>query len=250
MTEQMFQIINSGQGVKEPDVPPIHLGRFDKPLSCISAPRRNAADKIESFEQIEVVSNCFAIDFQGTGHWAQIQCVSLLMSHHGAQTTQKQRSCGDSELRQISLDIADDKILTPMAGGRVVRSQKAFGLATANPLAIHLLVSNFKFNQIERTKLQVADSTGERLGTLSEKLWRCGPEDQKLPEGFASAAPLIQQALKHWKQVRQALNLIKDDQMVCKLAKIKFRVCQFGDVGRALQIEIMNRLSKPRASVV
>ena len=98
--------------------------------------------------------------------------------------------------------------------------------------------------------LQIADSTGERLGTLSEKLWRCRPEDQKLPEGFASAAPLIHQASKHWKQVRQPLNLIKDDQMVCKLAKIKFGGCQFGDVGRALQIEIMNRLSKPRASVM
>jgi hypothetical protein len=132
MAEQMFQIINSGQGVKETDVPPTHLGRFDKPLSCISAPRRNAADKIEPFEQIEVVSNGFAIDSQRTGHSAQIQCVSLLMSHHGAQTTQKQRSCGDSELKQISLDIADDKILTPLAGGRVVRSQKAFGIATQN----------------------------------------------------------------------------------------------------------------------
>ena len=90
MTEHLLQIVKSGKGVEEAGIPPIDFRGFHQTFSGVAAPGRDAAHKIEAFEQIQIVAGGLAVDPQRAGHFAQIEGGSLLVGEHRAQPPRNQ----------------------------------------------------------------------------------------------------------------------------------------------------------------
>ena len=95
--------------------------------------------------------------------------------------------------------------------------------------------------RVERAELQIADASRERLARLPEQIDRRRAQDEEAARPVSAAAAFVDEPAEAPEELRGALDLVEDDQLVRVLRQVELRLGELCAVGFGLQIEIDRR---------
>jgi hypothetical protein len=158
-----------------------------------------------------------------------------MMCEHRPETAECLGRDAGTEHWNIAFEIGADKILPPSLACPIARRKEAIGKSAAYPKPVNLIIADFK--PVERTHFEVADTSGETLSRLAQKIDRCRAEEQEAACPLASTPTGVDQPAQDLEQSRQTMDFVEDDQLVRMSGKIKFGFRQLGAIRIGLEVE-------------
>ena len=164
------------------------------------------------------------------------------MGQHGPETAQRFRRHARPELRNVAFEVRAHEVLSPHCARFVALGEKAVRESAPDPEALArvstALATAVGFENVERLQLDVGDAAGQGLPRLPEQVDRRRAQQQESSRPNAAAAPLVDEAAKRLEQLRHALHLVQDHQLVFVSGQVEAGVGQPLAVRRILQVEI------------
>ncbi len=204
-------------------------------------PWGETAHEQQAHEQIEVGGHRLAIHGECTGERRGVEQPSLLMREHRPEATQRLGRDARPELRDIALEVRPDEIGAPAQALPVGRGKQALGKAAAEPERVESLAA--RLAGIERGEFQVADAPGRRLARLLEQIDRRRAEDEKASLDAPAPPAGVDESPQGPEELRRALDLVQDDELLRVLREVQLGRCKLGAVGLGLEIQIDRRPS-------
>src|SRR5919106_1339576 len=202
-------------------------------------PRGKAAHEEQVHEQVEVGGDRLAVHGQGAGERRGVEQTALLVREHRPEPAQGLRRDAWPELRDVALEVGADEIRAPAQARRVRCGQQTFRKPTAQPQGIEALATNLA--GVERGELQIADASRERLARLFEQVDRCRAQDENPPLAPPAPPSGVDKPSQVPEELRHALDLVEDDELVLVSRQIELRLGELGPIGFGLEIEIDRR---------
>ena len=159
-----------------------------------------------------------------------------MMCEHRPETAECLGRDAGTEHWNIAFEIGADKILPPSLACPIARRKEAIGKSAAYPKPVNLIIADFK--PVERTHFEVADTSGETLSRLAQKIDRCRAEEQEAACPLASTPTGVDQPAQDLEQSRQTMDFVEDDQLVRMSGKIKFGFRQLVAIRIGLEVEV------------
>ncbi len=155
------------------------------------------------------------------------------MGKHGSQAAQGLHWPPRPELRDVALQIGVDEALAPVRARMIGVGQDAVGEATAGPKRAARGATDLE--DIERRQLDTGDAAGRGLAGRLQQVDRGRAQEQESPGPQAATAPSVDQPAQGLEQLRQALDLVQDDQPVLVAGEVEGGVGQLVPVRCVLE---------------
>ena len=143
------------------------------------------------------------------------------------------------ELGNVALEAGADEVHPPAQARGIGIRQQAFREPAAQPERVEARASDLA--GIEWGELQVADASGERLARLLQQVDRRGAEHEEAPLALPAPAAGVDEATQAAEELRCALDLVEDDELVRVLREIQLRLRKLRPVRFGFEVEIDRR---------
>jgi hypothetical protein len=97
------------------------------------------------------------------------------------------------------------------------------------------------FEGVERGELEIADAPGERFARLPEQVDRRRAEGEEAALAAAPPPAGVDQPSQALEELRRALDLVEDDELVVVLREVELGLGKLGAIGLGLEVEIDRR---------
>jgi hypothetical protein len=164
---------------------------------------------------------------------------ALLVREHRPEPAQGLRGDARTELRDVALQVRADEVRAPAKTRGVGRGEQAFWETAPQPERVETFAANL--TRIERAELEIADASRERLAGLLEQVYRRGADDEETALPAPATPAFVDEAAEHAEELRGALDLIEDDELVVVLREIELRLGQLRAVAFGFEIEVEGR---------
>lgn len=236
MPQDRLFVAKTKQGMHQTAIFYIDARRFDQPLGGVAMPWLKPANEQQIDEQVEIVGDGLGVETEPSCKVRSVHQTRLLMRQHRPEAPQCLSGYSGAEHRHVPLEIGADEILPPAQARAVAGAQKTVRKAAPHPEAVHRLRIHLK--GIEGTHFKIADTTGQSFSRLREKIDRRRTQQQEATGCKACASAAIDEPPKDLEKPRQAMDFIKDHQLVLMCREIEFRLAQFRTIGVGFQIQV------------
>jgi hypothetical protein len=127
-------------------------------------------------------------------------------------------------LLHVALQIASDEALTQSKAVLVRCSQKAVRKSSAQPQALLCSVPSADLEGIERPHVDVLDAASQRLARLTQQIDGGRAQQQEKTSALSFAPRTVDHAAKCLEDLRRAVNLVQDDELIGMLREVQLRV--------------------------
>ena len=220
------------QRVQDAGIPKIELRRLHLPLADVRIPRVQGAQHERANKNVEIALHRGRRHVQRTRQVRRIEDLAVIVPEHGPEAPQRVAGEADAQRRHVALEEGRHVGFAPDHAVGVRCRQKRRRKAAPQPQLAYVA----RLERRERGELQVGDSPGEGFRGLPDQLSGSAAENQV---ALTRAMPVDQHA-QQWKQIRQALHLVDDDQPRQGLQG-QFRIGQPVAVLRVFEVEVMHR---------
>ena len=232
--KQVIKTLYVEQGMQQPAVPDIDLGRLDQALAEIGVERLKPPQHHRIDKQVEIAAN------GRVGHAAQcladlgrVEQLAVEVSAHAPEVAQGFGRNGHARLRYVSRQEGFQEIGAPQSRHAISGRSKAGWKPPAQPKFLPGTLFRANLGQQQWCEFQIGHPSSKRFRTLIEQFAGCRTEQQEAPRlpGCIDLRPQRRKQLPHH------LDLIKDDQTIPILGKEQLRIDEARPIRLLLQIE-------------